>query len=304
MDVLTDVLAATKVGGAVTAQLTAFAPWGVRLDDMPKAAFHAVAYGTCWLRAPDGTPIQMGAGDFILLPSGAGHRLSSGPDTAVIPFEEVEVSVGTRHLQIPGSGAETRLICGAYRYETKPAHPLMRLLPQVVHLPADHTAAGRELADTLQLLATELAVERPGGQTVTERLVDVLLVQALRLWTARNPESGASWLAALRDPEIASTISLLHESPSHPWTIEELAARVGVSRATLARRFTALVGEPPLAYLSRWRMDLAARRLRHTSEPLPVIARSVGYTSEFAFSRAFKRTHGEPPATYRSTHRP
>ncbi|MBF6183301.1 AraC family transcriptional regulator [Nocardia otitidiscaviarum] len=303
MDVLTDVLAATKVGGAVTAQLRAAAPWGIQLDDMPKAAFHAVVRGSCWIRLPGERPVQLAAGDFTLLPMGSGHALCSSPEVPLLPFERIAPSPGQRVIRLPGDGCETRIVCGSYRYDAYPAHPLMRLLPPLVHLPADQSAAGRELADTLRMLTAEIGEDRPGTQTVTDRLVDVLFVQALRVWTEHRAEDGASWLMALRDPEIAKAMALLHESPARPWTVEELAAQVGVSRATLARRFSALVGEPPLAYLARWRMELAARRLRDSADSVAAVAHGVGYASEFAFSRAFKRQHGRSPAEYRAAQR-
>jgi AraC-like DNA-binding protein len=152
------------------------------------------------------------------------------------------------------------------------------------------------------MLAAELTEGGPGTQAIVDRLVDGLLVPILRQWVSSHDDAGASWLRGLRDPVIAKTITLMHEQPAHPWSLDELALRSGVSRATLSRRFTALVGEPPLAYLTRWRMELAARNLRESRDPLSAIARSVGYTSEFAFSRAFTRARGESPTRHRSAH--
>ncbi|WP_330253718.1 AraC family transcriptional regulator [Nocardia sp. NBC_00565] len=300
MDVLTDVLAATKLGGSVTAKLTAVAPWGIRMDDVPKATFHAVIQGSCWLRRPGVGPVQLAAGDFTLMPTGIGHALSSAPDSALVPNELVETDdVPRRSIRIEGTGAETKLICGAYRYDAFPSHPLLRLLPPLVHLPAGQSPEHRELADTLRLLATEVERERPGVQTIADRLVDIVFVQVLRLWSANRAGAGASWLAALRDPEVSRAMEFMHEDPGWAWTVEELAGKVGVSRATLARRFTALVGEPPLTYLARWRLELAARRLRDSPDSVAAVGKSVGYASEFAFSRAFKRAHGASPANFR-----
>jgi AraC-like DNA-binding protein len=303
MDVLADVLAATKLGGAVTAHLTAAAPWAVRMDAMPKATFHAVVQGSCWLSRQGAEPVQLGGGDFVLLPTGVGHALSSAPGVALHPAAEVEAGAGRRTIRIDGSGSETQIICGAYRYDAFPSHPVLRMLPALVHIPAGRSPDHRDLANTLRMLATELDDERPGAQTITDRLVDIVFVQVLRVWTATRAEAGASWLAALRDPEISGVMALMHQRPAHPWTVEELAGAVGVSRATLARRFTALVGEPPLAYLARWRLELAARRLRDSANSVAAVGRSVGYLSEFSFSRAFKRVHGESPAGYRLSHR-
>lgn len=306
MDVLTNVLAATKIGGVVTARVSAAAPWGISLGELPMAAFHVVTQGTCWLRRPGAPPTQMVAGDITLLPTGGGHALSSDPTGPLIPYEDVlQAHPGdpAAEIDIPGPGPRTQLICGAYHYDAHASHPLLTILPPVLHLPADQSASRRDLTDTLRMLAAELGERRPGSQTVVDRLVDILFVHILRLWTAGHDDAGVSWLMALRDPEIAGTIGLMHGDPARAWTVEELARRAGVSRATLSRRFTALVGEPPLTYLTRWRLELAARRLRESSDPLSVIAASVGYTSEFAFSRAFTRWRGIAPSRHRAAYR-
>lgn len=306
MDVLTDVLAATKIGGAVTACLRAAAPWGVHMGPEPTAAFHVITQGTCWLRLPDAQPRQLTAGDVVLLPTGGAHALSSDPTGPLTPYQDVlagaPTDVATR-IELPGDGPTTQLLCGAYRYDAHAAHPLLTLLPPVVHLPAGPAVSRQPLTDTLRLLAAELTTPHPGTQTIVDRLVDVLFVHILRAWLAGHADAGASWLTALHDPQVGKVIALIHEKPGTAWTVQSLAHAVGTSRATLARRFTAIVGEPPLAYLTRWRMELAARRLRDTAEPLSVIATHVGYTSEFAFSRAFTRARGVPPARYRTAER-
>ncbi|MBF6175541.1 AraC family transcriptional regulator [Nocardia blacklockiae] len=303
MDVLTDVLAATGVTGVVMAQLTAAGSWGVRLDEVPMAAFHAVVAGECWLLRAGAAPLALGAGDFVLLPTGGGHALASAPDAPLTPYQRIAPPPGRRAIVLDGPGPSTRTVCGAYHYDNYGAHPLFTLLPPVVHVSSEQAAHRPELAATLTLLAAEAGDERPGAQTVVDRLVDVLFIHALRAWTESRTEAAASWLLALRDPEIARAMALLHENPSHAWTLAELAERVQVSRATLARRFTALVGEPPLTYLARWRMELAARRLRDSADSVAAVGRSIGYASEFAFSRAFKRLHGQAPAAYRSARR-
>jgi AraC-like DNA-binding protein len=301
MDVLTDVLAATKIGGTLLARLNASAPWGIQMADVPIAAFHAVSQGVCWLRTRDAEPLQLVAGDITLIPTGIGHALSSHPTGPLLSYEQFD-ETQTGEIVIPGPGPNTRVICGGYRYSSHVRHPLLTLLPPVLHLPAEQSASRRNLNDTLRMLAGEITEGGPGSQTVVDRLVDVLLVHILRQWISSHDDAGASWLRGLRDPVIAKTITLMHEQPAHPWSLDELALRSGVSRATLSRRFTALVGEPPLTYLTRWRMELAARNLREARDPLSAIARSVGYTSEFAFSRAFTRARGESPTQHRSAH--
>ena len=159
---------------------------------------------------------------------------------------------------------------------------------------------GSPVQATLRVLRHELAARTSGSATVIDRLLDVLFVQVIRAWLGTEDCSGASWLQALRDPTIGRALSILHADPAAPWTIETLAREVSLSRATLTRRFSTLVGEPPLSYLTRWRMDLAAGQLRETDDAVRAIAHRVGYTSEFAFSRAFARVRGQPPGRYRT----
>jgi AraC-like DNA-binding protein len=175
--------------------------------------------------------------------------------------------------------------------------------PPVLHLPAETAGADSPVQVTVRLLTAELDGRAAGSRAVVDRLIDALFVQVVRAWLQRDERdanAGASWLRALRDPDIAGVLALLHDQPARPWTIGELARGTNMSRATLARRFTDRVGEPPMAYLTRWRMDLAAQRLRDTADAVAVIAKSVGYTSEHAFSRAFTRARGQPPGRYRA----
>ena len=301
VDPLAEVLDVSRVRGAVLAHVCAGDPWGMRLSSAPGAAFHAITAGTCWLRLDGSTPLQLMPGDVVLLPTGSTHDMVSTADGRTRAFDRVtkeELMTPDGDLLIAGPGAVTRFICAAYEYDQEVAHPLLSLLPPVVHIPADPPGDGAPIQSTLRLLGGELGGRSPGSRSVVSRLTDVLFVQVLREWLKRE-HGGACWLRALRDPQIANVIALMHARPAEPWTLATLAQSVNLSRATLARRFTELVGEPPLAYLTRWRMDLAARRLRETTEPVNVIAHGVGYTSEFAFSRAFTRARGEAPARYR-----
>ena len=301
VDPLAEVLDVSRVRGAVLAHVCANDPWGIRPSVAPGAAFHAISAGTCWLRLDGSAPLQLMPGDVVLLPTGSAHDLVSSPDGRARAFDRVakeQLMTPDGDLVIAGPGAVTRFICAVYDYDHEVAHPLLSLLPPVVHIPASAPGDGGPIQSTLRLLAGELGGRSPGSRSVVTRLTDVFFVQVLREWLAREHGS-ASWLRALRDPQIAAVIAAMHERPAEPWTLATLAQSVNLSRATLARRFTELVGEPPLTYLTRWRMELAARRLRETTEPVNVIAHGVGYTSEFAFSRAFTRVRGEAPARYR-----
>ena len=175
----------------------------------------------------------------------------------------------------------------------------MGQLPPVVHVPAD-PVGGRDVAAIIELLAMEVGARRPGSRAAAARLIDTLLIAAIRHWLDRQADGDVpSWLRALRDPVLARVIAALHARPAEPWTVESLAREVHVSRATLARRFAEVVGEPPLTYLTRWRMHLASQRLKYSTETVEAIAREVGYTSEYAFNRAFARHRGQPPGRYR-----
>ena len=302
MDPLADVLDLSRVRGALVANVRAHAPWGIELPQSTGASFHAVTSGTAWVRADGQDPVQLMPGDLLLLPSGIPHRLSSDPKGKCRPFDrsmKEELMTPAGDLELAGHGATTTFVCAAYDYDLDVARPLMSLLPHVLHVPAN-PVAGRATAAIVDLLAGEIGVREAGSRAAAARLIDLLLIAAIRRWSDDQTEDGSpSWLTALRDPVIGRVLALIHDRPAEPWTLEKLAREVHLSRATLARRFTEEVGEPPLAYLSSWRMRVAAQRLRHTTETVESIAREVGYTSEYAFNRAFSRHRGQPPGRYR-----
>ena len=202
-------------------------------------------------------------------------------------------------LTLGARGATTTFVCAAFDYDLEVGEPLMGLLPPLIHVPAD-PVAGRDVAPIVELLAMEVGARRPGSRAAAARLIDMLLIAAIRHWIDRQADGEApSWLHALRDPALARVLAVLHERPAEQWTVASLALEVHLSRATLARRFAEVVGEPPLTYLARWRMHLAAQRLKYSTDTIGTIAREVGYTSEYAFNRAFARHRGQPPGRYR-----
>jgi AraC-like DNA-binding protein len=302
MDPLADVLDLSRVSGALMANVRGCAPWGLDLPERQGASFHAITSGTAWLRVGDGDPLQLMPGDVFLLPAGARHRLSSKPNGRCLPFDssmKERLMTPEGDLELGASGAATTFVCAAFDYDLDVAEPLMRLLPPVIHVPAD-PVAGRDIASIVELLAMEVGARRPGSRAAAARLIDTLLIAVIRDWLDRQAGGEPpSWLRALRDPTLARVLAVLHERPSEPWTVESLAREVHLSRATLARRFAELVGEPPLTYLARWRMLLAAQRLKYSTDTVETIARDLGYTSEYAFNRAFSRHRGEPPGRYR-----
>ncbi|WP_067471919.1 AraC family transcriptional regulator [Actinomadura hibisca] len=307
MDVLSDVIAVMRTGEPRSARVAWHAPWGQRFRAVPGAAgFQVVLRGSCWLLPENGAPIALSVGDVVFFPRGAAHALVDHPATP-LTAEDCGPSDGGARYAAPADGPGTPTavtLCGAYQLDPRRAHPLLASLPEVVHLPAQ---VGRqsEIRAAVELLGGELTDPRPGVDAVVPALLDTLLLYVLRAWftdaTAHAPQAG--WAAALADPRITAALDALHRAPGRAWTITELGALAQMSRAAFARRFTALVGRPPLAYLTWWRMATAARMLREGDDPLGRVAERVGYGSEFAFAAAFKREYGTAPGRYRREQR-
>jgi len=315
LDVLADVFSALRIGGLLYAQTELHAPWGMSFERPPrgtvKAGFHVVVRGACWLRPERGPPLSLLQGDVVLLPLGWRHTLADTPTRRATGYAETlrRQAAATGHRRgagpdsgpgpgTPESGESTRLVCGAYELAPEGERSLLSLLPGVLHIPGDR--ASESLRATVSQLAAEAGGAAPGAAAATARLMDLLFIHVLRAWTGGLPEGEGGWLGALREPRIARALALIHADPRASWSLTALARSIGASRATLARRFTALVGVPPLAYVTRWRMALAGRRLRESTDALAQVAASVGYQSEFAFNRAFRREMGMAPGMYRS----
>jgi AraC-like DNA-binding protein len=304
MDALGDVLALARVDASLMATFDARAPWAIELPARQGASFHAVVAGTCWFTADGMPPRQLAPGDLVLLPAGVRHELATDPNLPTRRFDD-DLKRRLIHadgdLVLDGPGARTRILCAGYSYEAPAAHPVLSLLPPVLHMATAQPESGPWLRTVLDLLAHETrSGAATGAATAAVRLLDLLLIHVIRAWLDTGGDSvGVSWLRGLRDPVTARALAALHDQPGHGWTLDALAATVNVSRATLARRFAHYVGEPPLTYLSRWRLTVAAHKLRSTTLPVAAIAHDIGYTSEFAFNRAFARAHGHPPGRYR-----
>ena len=291
------------MGGAVFCRSELTAPWGVDFDrETTSAGFHILVRGTCWLHLAGQAPRQLVQGDVVLMAHGSPHGLSDDPMTPRLDYGDVQAAAGGRcgtTLRGGGGGTETVILCGAYHFDYEGVHPLLSLLPPVIHIPADEGRVAGPLEAALRLVSAEYAKPGPGTTAVVNRLVDVLFVYIVRGWLENQPDGTAGWLGALRDPEIGQSLTLIHGQPEREWTLDSLADAVTLSRAVFARRFRELVGEPPATYLTRWRMDLAARLLREGPTPMVQVAQRVGYTSEYAFNKAFSRIKGVSPGRYR-----
>lgn len=300
MDVVSDAISAVRIGRPSSDRVRVGGRWCTRFAPYDGAGFHVVLEGSCWLLPDGGSPVGLGTGDAVLLPHGSGHVIADGPSDAAaveraVPFERLAGRLTARATQ-DGSAA-VEMLCGKYRLDRSRVHPLMAELPEVVHLP-NRPGAHLELRAAIGLLGRELDGQRPGACIAVPSLLDLLLVYMVRSWME---EAGTgAWPAVLGDPVTAAALRALHSDPAAPWTNERLAAEAGVSRPTLARRFTALVGRPPMAYLTWWRINLAAALLRDTADPLSAVARQVGYGTPYALSHAFSRELGTTPGRYRA----
>ncbi|VAW73776.1 Transcriptional regulator, AraC family [hydrothermal vent metagenome] len=298
MDVLADVLAVTRFSHSYLGYSSFAPPWGFRIEPAKVATFHIVSRGSCWLvTSRDSAPIRLNQGDIALIAHGEGHILADHPDTQIRDYEAVANSQLQNARAMPDS---TDLFCGVFHFEQDNLHPLLSLLSPVVHLAADQALNNNKLQILIQLLMQENCESEPGSTAVKQQLMNVLFVYIVRAWLELQPERSAGWLGALRDPSIGKVLALIHESPQQRWTVNKLASAASMSRAAFAKRFNDLVGESPLAYVTRWRMDLAANLLRESNSPIIVVASQVGYDSETAFSKIFRRSRGLPPGQYRA----
>jgi AraC-like DNA-binding protein len=300
-DVLTEVLVAAGLGGALSARSEATAPWALHVDDDHQfASFHVVASGRCCVQVDDdGSVVEAGAGDVLVFPHGSGHVIGDHPDTRPIEFAEFLATV-PRHgtLRLGGDGPLTTLLCGSYTFAATGPSPLLHGLPSLIHVPAERLD-GTPAAAAVHLLAAEAQGSAQGATRVVERLVDLLFIYVLRAWLDSDDGAAtATWFGALHDPVVGPALRAIHADPGFDWTVATLARRSGLSRAPFARRFRDHVGEPPVTYVTRWRMTVAADRLT-AGESIAATARAVGYDNEFAFAKAFKRVCGEPPGEFR-----
>ncbi|WP_306207776.1 AraC family transcriptional regulator [Actinoplanes sp. RD1] len=301
MDLIADVLTVSGVRGALGARLEAGGDWAVAVDDYPGAALHAVTTGSAWLSVPGHEPLRVGEGDVVFLPAGTPHVLGSAPGLAAGPCDAGAVARAqeTGEPVRAGSGpAHTRIVTIHYDCDHAVRTQVLDALPPLLHIRAELCGAG--FGDTVRMLGRELADPQIATAAVLNSLVDIMLIQLLRAWLpgAAAGRQG-TWLGMFGDPLVRRAMERIHTEPARAWTTASLASAIAVSRATLSRRFPAAIGQSPGAYLTQWRMDLAAARLRTTDQPVEVVAAAVGYQSVPAFSRAFARSRGETPGRYR-----
>lgn len=322
-DTLSDVLRGVRLRGAVFFSISGNSEWAAEAPSTKELApllmhgvdhvmeYHAVAQGSCWAGIPGGPSVQLFAGDVVMFPHGDAHVVSSAPgmrgDSDFSWFAGAQVEPLPLRLAYngrnfmrsapPDPDADATIVCGFLGCDLQPFNPLIAALPHLMHLRA--TEGDAWIPKFTQQAVAESHARRPGGEAMLARMSELMFVDAVRRYADLLPAHSAGWLAGLRDRYVGRTLALIHERPAQDWTIDELGRSVGLSRSALHERFVHLIGMPPIHYLALWRVQAAARQLLDTRATVAAIALDVGYESEAAFARAFKRLVGMPPGAWR-----
>lgn len=297
MDPLSQVLALLKPQSYITGGFDAGGSWALSLDDLAgRIKCYAVIRGACWICLDDEAPVQVTAGDCFVLPSGRSVTIAG--DLAAEPLRASKVLDPNRSGEVVvwNGGGDVYLVGSRFELRGRHAEVLLRTLPALIRVETTDDRA--RLKYSIELMMEELRAGQPGSHLVAQQLSHMMLVQALRLYLLKRPDGTAGWFTALADPQMGAALGAIHHDPSHPWTLQALAVQAGMSRTTFAQRFRQRVGETPMSYLTRWRMTLAAESLMTGQETIAQIADSVGYSSEHAFSTAFRRVTGCSPRQY------
>jgi len=326
-DTLSDLLRAVRLRGATYFFVEGVEPWVAEAPPARELApmimpgvghlleFHGVARGSCWAAVVGDPPVRLEAGDIVLFPQGDRHVLSSAPGMrsgasdprslfhprpAQLPFAISYGEHGVTTARLEGGGkSQATVACGFLGFDARPFNPLLAALPRMLHMPGASSGEHSWIATFLRATVEESNRRRPGSEAMLERMSEMMFVEVLRRYVDTLTPDQTGWLAGLRDPGVGRVLALLHGRPSEAWTLEALGEQAGLSRSLLHERFVHFVGQPPMQYLAAWRMQLAATRLRDTDAKIIEIALDVGYESEAAFSRAFKRAVGESPGAWR-----
>ncbi|MCB1461437.1 MAG: AraC family transcriptional regulator [Nitratireductor sp.] len=306
-DPLGEILHLLKLTGTFYCQSRLTAPWGIDIPAFPGLlTFAMVTGGRCWLNTGNGDPVPVEQGNLLVLTGGTEHSFLSEPGAQCKTLEELpirRVSQIYETLEYGGGGPATNLIYGIVRIDHAASGMLMELLPDVLKIDTWNTGSSGWLQGTLQFIAREAEELRPGGETVITRLADIVVIEAIRNWINTPSQADKGWLRGVRDPQIGRALVAIHRAPAQDWTVASLADAARMSRSAFAARFTDFVGMSAMRYLAFWRMQLARERLQETSQSIATIAADLGYLSEPAFNRAFKRVFGEPPGGIRRRHR-
>jgi AraC-like DNA-binding protein len=314
MDALSAALNAVRMTGAIFFHAECTAPWGFAVPQMQHAAhvlapgterlvgYHLVTEGRGDVRFADGAHMPVAAGDVVIVPHGDAHTVSNGAPVKLIDSGAAvarSLSGELVSMRLGGSGEVTHFVCGYFGCERHADRLFLAGLPRLIKINIRGDSAGAWLESSIRHLVTEAEAGRPGRTVLLAKMAEALFIESLRRYVDQLPAEQTGWLAGARDPVVGAALALLHRKPCDPWTVADLAAASGASRSALTERFNRFLGEPPLTYLARWRLQLAARMLQTTKKTILDLAADVGYESEAAFNRAFKREFGVPPAQYR-----
>ncbi len=330
-DTLSDLLRAIRLRGAIFFYVEGSDPWVAETPEskllipaiLPGVdhlmEFHVVARGSCWAAIAGEEPVRLDEGDIVIFPQGDHHVISSAPGLRAkvvdpgfffaprppqLPFSISLDGNGQTTALLEGGGSDrTTVVCGFLGFDTKPFNPLLASMPRVLRIPGLASDGRSWIATFMRSLVEESNRKRPGGEAVLERMSEMLFVEVLRHYADELPQDQTGWLAALRDPGVGRALALMHERPAEDWTLERLGEQAAISRSTLHERFVHFIGQPPIQYLTQWRMQLAAGQLRDSDAKVIDIALDVGYENEAAFARAFRRAVGESPGAWRRNHR-
>jgi AraC-like DNA-binding protein len=317
-DILSDVLRAVRLTGAVFIDVDVTVPWATFAPEsrhlipliMPDAqhliSYHLVTEGECYAMQKGQDPVRLQAGDLIVFPHGDHHTLASEASLrAPGSFDMTDVDLSTqRPWKIGGGGGgrdQIKLVCGFLGCDVRPFNPLLAALPARIHCSGKNPDCNARLSHFYQMAVMESHGQRMGGESILAKLSELLFIELVRMYLESLPKEQTGWLAGLRDRHVGHTLSLMHAQPARDWTLETLSSEVGLSRSALADRFTEFVGVPPMQYLAKWRMQIASGMLTQGQSNIAKIAVDVGYESEAAFSRAFKKVVGMPPAAWRKS---
>lgn len=303
-DPLGEALHYLRMDGAFYCRSELTEPYGATMPALSQYVwFHVVTSGETWLTTLDGQARHLVAGDIALVTRGAGHDLTSAPGEPTVNIVDIDhqmISERYEVMHLGGGGAPTQIICAAVRFGHPAARNLLEALPEVVVLQTAQAPELDRMQSTLALMAAEARSPSPGGEAVITRLADILVIQTVRAWIESDPGGRTGWLGALQDPQIGAAITRIHRDPARDWTVAALADITAMSRSAFSARFTALVGEPAMQYVTRWRMHVAVAALREEGATVGELAARLGYRSEAAFARAFKRVIGQPPGAIRA----
>jgi AraC-like DNA-binding protein len=318
MDALSAALNSVRMTGAIFYHAVCTAPWGFAVPHIKRVShvlapgterlvgYHLVTEGLALCRFEDGTEVLLTAGDIVIIPHGDAHTVTNGSPATLL---DSGASFGSylagdlNTMRLGGGGDVTHFICGYFGCERHADRLFLAGLPRVIKMNVRSDAAGEWLETSIQHLVSETSTERPGKAALLSKMAEALFIETLRRYMEQLPAEQTGWLAGARDPIVGAALALLHRKTCHPWTLTDLARDVGASRSILAERFSRLLGEPPLRYLARWRLQLASRLLQGSGKTIVQVASDVGYESEAAFNRAFKREFGLPPGQYRHARR-